>query len=185
MKTNQRFLVNKRGILALLAVLALMALLATQVVWAQEEEDEPCTEDGGVIRCAYAEIDKEPVVRIYATSPERDEVEFSLEGIDAPDFTIDGGVLRFKKSPSFEQPSDRVRAEVVAVEDDPNTDADETVKAVPAEEAGRQRVPRNGEVQRREARRREGRDSDEHGGRHRERQQCGRGWDGGHQLAAA
>ena len=135
MRTNQRFLVNKRSILALLAVLALMALLATQAVWAQDEEDEPCTEDGGVIRCAYAENDTEPVVRIYATSPERDEVEFSLEGIDAPDFTIDGGVLSFKKSPSFEQPSDRVRAEVVAVEDDPNTDADETVKAVPAEEA--------------------------------------------------
>ena len=135
MRTIQRFLVNKRSILALLAVLALMAMLATQAVWAQDEEDEPCTEDGGVIRCAYAENDTEPVVRIYATSPERDEVEFSLEGIDAPDFTIDGGVLRFKKSPSFEQPSDRMRAEVEPVEDDPLTDADETVKAVSEEEA--------------------------------------------------
>ena len=137
-----------------------------------------------MVRCTYAENDTEPVVRIYATSPERDEVEFSLEGIDAPDFTIDGGVLRFKKSPSYEQPSDRMRAAVDAVEDDPNTDADETVKAVSGR-GRRQRVPRNGEVHRREARRREGRDSDEHGGRHRERQQCGRGWDGGHQLAAA
>ena len=136
MRTIEKYLTNKRSILALLAVLALMAMLATQAVWAQEEEDEPCTEDGGVIRCAYAENDTEPVVRIYATSPERDEVEFSLEGIDAPDFTIDGGVLRFKKSPSFEQPSDRMRAEVDAVEDDPNTDADETVKAVSEEEAG-------------------------------------------------
>ena len=136
MRTNQRFLVNKRSILALLAVLALMAMLATQAVWAQDEEDDPCSKDGDVVRCTYAENDTEPVVRIYATSPERDEVEFSLEGIDAPDFTIDGGVLSFKKSPSHEQPSDRVRAEVVAVEDDPNTDADETLKAVPAEEAG-------------------------------------------------
>ena len=135
MRTNQRFLVNKRGILALLAVLALMALLATQAVWAQDEEDEPCSKDGDVIRCTYAENDTEPVVRIFATSPERDEVEFSVEGVDAPDFTIDGGVLRFKKSPSYEQPSDRVRAEVEAVEDDPNTDADETLKAVSAEEA--------------------------------------------------
>ena len=135
MRTVKGYLANKRSILALLVVLALMAMLATQAVWAQDEEDEPCTEDGGVIRCAYAENDTEPVVRIYATSPERDEVEFSLEGIDAPDFTIDGGVLSFKKSPSYEQPSDRVRAEVVVAEDDPNTDADETVKAVPAEEA--------------------------------------------------
>ena len=112
MRTNQRFLVNKRSILALLAVLALMALLATQAVWAQDEEDEPCSKDGDVVRCTYAENDTEPVVRIFATSPERDEVEFSVEGLDAPDFTIDGGVLRFKKSPSYEQPSDRVRAEV-------------------------------------------------------------------------
>ena len=134
MRTVKGYLANK-SLLALLAVLALMALLATQAVWAQDEEDEPCTEDGGVIRCAYGENDTEPVVRIYATSPERDEVEFSVEGVDAPDFTIDGGVLRFKKSPSYEQPSDRVRAEVEAVEDDPDTDADETVKAVPAEEA--------------------------------------------------
>ena len=134
MRTVKGYLANK-SLLALLAVLAVMAMLATQAVWAQDEEDEPCTEDGGVIRCAYAENDTEPVVRIYATSPERDEVEFSLEGVDAPDFTIDGGVLEFKKSPNFEQSSDRVRVAVVAVEDDPNTDADETVKAVSAEEA--------------------------------------------------
>ena len=135
MRTNQRFLVNKRGILVLLGVLALMALLAAQTVWAQDEEDDPCSKEGDVIRCAYAENATDPVVRIYATSPERDEVEFSLEGIDASDFTIDGGVLEFKKSPSYEKPSDRVRAEVEAVDDDPNTDADETVKAVSAEDA--------------------------------------------------
>ena len=135
MRTIEKYLANKRSILALLAVLALMAMLATQAVWAQDEEDDPCSKDGDVVRCTYAENDTEPVVRIYATSPERDEVEFSLEGIDAPDFTIDGGVLRFKKSPSFEQPSDRVRAAVTAVEDDTGTDADETVKAVAAEEA--------------------------------------------------
>ena len=112
-----------------------MALLATQAVWAQDEEEDPCSKDGDVVRCSYAENDTDPVVRIYATSPERDEVEFSLEGIDAPDFTIDGGVLSFKKSPSYEQPSDRMRAEVEPVEDDPLTDADETVKAVSEEEA--------------------------------------------------
>ena len=135
MRTNQRFLVNKRGILALLAVLALTALLAAQAVWAQDEEDDPCSKDGDVIRCAYAENDTDPVVRIFATSPERDEVEFSLEGVDAADFTIDGGVLRFKKSPSYEESTDRMRTAVDAAEDNPNTDADETVKAVTAEEA--------------------------------------------------
>ena len=120
MKINQRFLVNKRGILALLAVLALMALLAAQAVWAQNEEDDPCSKDGDVVKCTYAENDTDPVVRIFATSPERDEVDFSVEGLDAADFTVDGGVLRFKKSPNHEASTDRARI------DDPATlDVDE------------------------------------------------------------
>ena len=69
MRTVKGYLANKRSILALFAVLALMAMLATQVVWAQDEEDDPCTEDGGVIRCAYAEIDTEPVVRHLCDEP--------------------------------------------------------------------------------------------------------------------
>ena len=80
LRTNRRFLVNKRSILALLAVLALMALLATQAVWAQDEEDDPCSKDGDVVKCTYAENDTDPVVRIFATSPERDEVEFLRGG---------------------------------------------------------------------------------------------------------
>ena len=120
MRTNQRFLVNKRSILALFAVLALVALLATQAAWAQEEADEPCTEDGGVVKCTYAENDTDPVVRIFATSPERDEVEFSVEDLDAGDFTVVGGVLRFNKSPNYEASTDRRQ------EDDPDTtDVDE------------------------------------------------------------
>ena len=121
MRTSQRFLVNKRGILALLGVLALMALLATQAVWAQQdEEDDPCSKDGEVVKCTYAENDTDPVVRIFATSPERDEVEFSVEDLDAADFTVDGGVLRFDKSPNYEASTDRGQ------EDDPDTtDVDE------------------------------------------------------------
>ena len=120
LRTNRRFLVNKRSILALLAVLALMALLATQAVWAQEEDD-PCSKDGDVVTCTYAENDTDPVVRIFATSPERDEVKFFVEGLDAADFTVDGGVLRFKKSPNYEMSTDRARI------DDPVTnDVDET-----------------------------------------------------------
>ena len=134
MRINQRFLVNKRSILALLAVLALMAMLATQVVWAQDEEDEPCRKTGDVVKCTYMENDTEPVVRIFATSPERDEVEFSVVGLDAADFTAVGGVLRFKKSPNFESPTDRVRIAVTPEEDNPDTeDVDETVIGVTAE----------------------------------------------------
>ena len=47
-----------------------------------------------------------PVAFLSATSPEGDEVEVSLEGVDAGDFTIGGGVLRFKSSPDFEDPTD-------------------------------------------------------------------------------
>ena len=132
MRINQRFLANKRSILALLAVLALMAMLATQAVWAQDEEDDPCSKDGDVVKCTYAENDTDPVVRIFATSPERDEVEFSVEGLDDADFTVDGGVLRFKESPDYETSTDRMRA---AVEDDDSTeDIDETVTAEEAED---------------------------------------------------
>ena len=105
MRTNQRFLVNKRSILALLAVLALMAMLAAQAVWAQDEDDA-CTESSGVVKCTYAERDTDPVATFTATSPEDDEVEFSLKGDDSGDFTIDRrGVLSFKKSPDFESPT--------------------------------------------------------------------------------
>ena len=135
MKTNRGFLVNERGILALLVVLALMAMLATQAVWAQDEEDDPCSRSRDVVKCTYAENDTDPVVRIFATSPERDEVEFSVEGLDAADFTADGGVLRFKRAPNFEKPTDRVRAGREAVEDNVGTeDVDETVIGITAED---------------------------------------------------
>ena len=113
MRTIEKYLANKRSILALLAVLALMALLAllaTQAVWAQDEEDDPCSKDGDVVKCTYAENDTDPVVRIFATSPERDEVEFSLWRVLTPPTSPSmEGVLRFKKSPNYEASTDRAR----------------------------------------------------------------------------
>ena len=119
MRTVKGYLANK-SLLALLAVLALMAMLATQAVWAQDEDDDPCSKDGDVVKCTYAENDTDPVVRIFATSPERDEVDFSVEGLDAADFTVDGGVLRFKKSPNHEASTDRAR-----IDDADTLDVDE------------------------------------------------------------
>ena len=120
MRTIQRYLTKRGSILVLPAILALMALLATQAVWAQDEEDDPCSKDGDVVKCTYAENDTDPVVRIFATSPERDEVDFSVEGLDAADFTVDGGVLRFKKSPNHEASTDRAR-----IDDVDTTEVDE------------------------------------------------------------
>ena len=55
---------------------------------------------------SYAEKGTGAVARFSATSPEGGQVEFSLEGVDAGDFTIEGGVLRFRSSPDFESPTD-------------------------------------------------------------------------------
>ena len=55
---------------------------------------------------SYAENGTGVVAFFSATSPEGDDVEVSLEGVDAGDFTIGGGVLRFKSSPDFEKPKD-------------------------------------------------------------------------------
>ena len=60
----------------------------------------------------YAENGTGAVAFLSATSPEGDEVEVSLEGVDAGDFTIDGGMLRFKSSPDYEDPTDRMRADI-------------------------------------------------------------------------
>ena len=54
----------------------------------------------------YGENGTGVVAFFSATSPEGDDVEVSLEGVDAGDFTIGGGVLRFKSSPDFESPTD-------------------------------------------------------------------------------
>ena len=48
----------------------------------------------------YGENGTGVVAFFSATSPEGDDVEVSLEGVDAGDFTIGGGVLRFKSSPT-------------------------------------------------------------------------------------
>ena len=54
----------------------------------------------------YGENGTGVVAFFSTTSPEGDEFEVSLEGVDAGDFTIGGGVLRFKSSPDFENPTD-------------------------------------------------------------------------------
>ena len=55
---------------------------------------------------SYGENGTGAVAFFSATSPEGDEVGVSLQGVDGGDFTIDGGVLRFKSSPDFEDPTD-------------------------------------------------------------------------------
>ena len=57
----------------------------------------------------YPESGEDPVATFSASDPdaEADDIEWSLGGVDADDFEIDGGVLTFEEPPDFEKPSDR------------------------------------------------------------------------------
>ena len=85
------------GVTAFLAALAvgLLFLLPGGLVWAQ---------DAGTIE--YAENGTDAVATFTAVDPEADHITWSLGGIDAGDFTIVGGVLRFISSPDYETPAD-------------------------------------------------------------------------------
>ena len=50
----------------------------------------------------YAENGRTPVATFTASDPERATIIWTLTGGDAEDFTIVGGVLRFKEAPNFE-----------------------------------------------------------------------------------
>ena len=57
---------------------------------------------------SYAENGTGPVATFAATDQDGDAIEWSLSGDDADLFTIDGGVLAFKESPNYEEPSSAV-----------------------------------------------------------------------------
>ena len=52
----------------------------------------------------YAEKETGPVATYTASDPEGASVRWSLGGVDAGDFTIEDGVLRFAKTPNYEKP---------------------------------------------------------------------------------
>ena len=54
----------------------------------------------------YAENGTGPVHTYSAFDPEGARIEWSLKGTDDEDFDIEGGVLTFKESPNYEDPSD-------------------------------------------------------------------------------
>ena len=69
--------------------------------------DEPPMLEGDAAVDDYEENGTGPVATYTAPDPEGGSVGWSLEGVDAGDFTIDGGVLRFKSSPDFERSDGR------------------------------------------------------------------------------
>ena len=79
-------------------------MLAIQPVGAQEA---PPSVDNPVTVFNYAEEGTGLVTTYTAKDRDDDTIFWTLGGTDADDFTIVGGVLRFKSSPDYEVPTDR------------------------------------------------------------------------------
>ena len=94
MKNRSSYAVLTRfGIIA--AILGALVLIASAVSAA------------GHLEFSYAENGTDPVATFSATDADGDEIEWSLSGVDKDDFSIEGGVLAFKKSPNYEGATDR------------------------------------------------------------------------------
>ena len=63
--------------------------------------------DPVTVSCDYDENGTDPVANFSAMDPEGENIVWSLGGPDAADFNNTGGVLSFKKSPSYESETDR------------------------------------------------------------------------------
>ncbi len=77
-----------------------------------DEDDD--AEIAGASSLDYAENGTGPVATFDATDQDGDPIEWSLSGDDVARFTIEGGVLAFKKSPDYEKPTSAVQGGTVA-----------------------------------------------------------------------
>ena len=86
----------------------------------------------------YAEnsdVDEMPVRTFTSEDPEGAGINWDVTGIDADDFTISGGVLKFKKSPNYQKPTDRADADMMGAADDNMYQI--TIRASEMRESGR------------------------------------------------
>ncbi len=106
-----------KSMLARTAIFALVLALAISFVTvglapsatAQMADDDPCEQNATTtdVTCEYDENGTDPVANFSAMDPEGENILWSLAGPDRDDFDITGGVLTFKKSPSYESATDR------------------------------------------------------------------------------
>ena len=108
--------VNKRVVVLVGAMLAMMAILvlssvAQNGIFAHPHDPEQMHEGvaDGAEHIHYDENDPDMVRDFDSTDPEGARIEWNVRGVDAADFEIDSstGVLTFKESPDFENPTDR------------------------------------------------------------------------------
>ena len=98
-------LINKWTVAAVAALALMAALLAVALpVWAQTADRPPTISDPTTV-FFHDENDPSAITTYRATDPDRLRTIFwTLRGVDADYFTIDGGTLRFKSDPDFERP---------------------------------------------------------------------------------
>ena len=85
-----------KSVIARIAILALALSLVFPFI--------PAALADGHTAVSYAENGTGPVATFTATDQDGDAINWSLNGMDKGAFTIDGGVLAFKKSPNYESP---------------------------------------------------------------------------------
>ena len=94
-------------------ILALLAALITCLVLlpggpVQAHDDPVPTNQDTADHIHYAENGTDPVRDFDSTDPEGSGIEWNVRGVDAADFEISStGVLIFKESPDYENPTDR------------------------------------------------------------------------------
>ena len=104
LSTNRRFAFPTLALLAALAATLLLLLPGGPV----QGHDSPDTEHNEADHIHYAENGTDEVRDFDSTDPEGSGIEWNVRGVDAADFEIDSaGVLTFKESPDFENPTDR------------------------------------------------------------------------------
>lgn len=94
------------AVFAFLALAGLLGMLAVQAVMAQSADQPPAIANP-TTDFDYNEGSDAAVVTYTARDPESRPIFWTLGGVDAADFTIDGGSLRFMNTPDYENPTDR------------------------------------------------------------------------------
>ena len=109
MATRYGHLIKKWAVPAVAALAVMAALLATALpAWGQ---DAPPSVSNAETQFTYDENGTGPITTYSAADPEGNKIFWTLGGPDADDFKIEGGVLRFKRAPNFEVPTDRANDE--------------------------------------------------------------------------
>ena len=97
---------------------ALVLALSAFFILATFSPDPTLAQTPGPIQYAEnSDVDDMPVRTFTSEDPEGAGINWDVTGIDADDFTISGGVLRFMKSPNYEKPTDRADADMMGAGD--------------------------------------------------------------------